>query len=437
MICWVVGFASSTDSSVVQKAADQYGVPTIVESLATAIYLIAFGLGSLISGPFSEEFGRNPVYVFNLVVFMTFVMASALAPNLAAQLVFRFGAGFFGSTPLTCAGGTLADVFTPTQRVFVFPLFGVAAFTGPVFGRLTGGFIAESSLAWQWAEWLTLIITGFITISVTLFQPETYAPILLKYKAQLLREATGDARYVAGIEIRADSFGRRLVLALYRPFLLLVREPILVLFSVYLSVVYLIFFGFFDGWGLIFGTTYNLSQGLVGTTFLAVAVGVVLAACLTPLMYRGYCAAMREAGTRSVTKLPPELRLWWAMLGAPALPISMFWMGWTARPDVPVWSPLGASVLFGFGTLCVFISCYQYLIDCYEVFAASALASASFMRYVVAGAMVVAGVPMYGNLGVPWSLTIMGGLSAVLMPVPFLFYRYGKKIRGYSKFAVD
>lgn len=77
------------------------------------------------------------------------------------------------------------------------------------------------------------------------------------------------------------------------------------------------------------------------------------------------------------------------MLGAPAIPIAMFWMGWTADKGISYWSPLASSVLFGYGILCVFISSYQYIIDSYEGYAASALASVTLIRYSAAGYVLI------------------------------------------------
>jgi MFS family permease len=93
------------------------------------LFLIRFGCGALFAGPFSETFGRNPVYIVTLGLFMIFVMASGLAPNISAQLSFRFLAGFFGSTPLVCAGGSISDLWSPMERVFAFPVFANAAFS--------------------------------------------------------------------------------------------------------------------------------------------------------------------------------------------------------------------------------------------------------------------------------------------------------------------
>lgn len=50
--------------------------------------------------------------------------------------------------------------------------------------------------------------------------------------------------------------------------------------------------------------------------------------------------------------------------------------------------------------------------------------------------MIEVAIPMYEKLGVHYTCTLLGGLSALLVPVPFLFYKYGEKIRGMSKFAI-
>jgi len=327
---------------------------------------------------------------------MIWIMASALAPNIGSQLVFRFLAGFFGSTPLTCAGGSISDLWDPMERVFAFPVFANAAFMGPIFGPVVGGFVGQSSLvSWRWCEWITLIISGAILIMVILFQPETFAPILLKWKATHLRKITGDDRYVAEVEIRADPFWKRLLHALYRPFILTAREPIVILFALYLTVVYIILFTFLDGYTYIFGRTYGFSEGITGLCFLGIGIGLCFASLWVPHIHhwakRDLAIAREQYGPNA--RNPPEQRLWFAMLGAPAVPISLFWMGWTNYKSVSYWNALVASVLFGYGILCIFISSYQYIIDSYEMYAASALASLTLIRYVAAGGMVEVGIP--------------------------------------------
>jgi MFS family permease len=107
------------------------------------------------------------------------------------------------------------------------------------------------------------------------------------------------------------------------------------------------------------------------------------------------------------------------------------------NPSVSIWSPIIASVLFGYGTIMIFMSSYMYIIDSYEMYAASALTFATLARYIIAGGMTVVGIPFYKNMGVHWTLTILAGLSALLAPLPYVFYKYGYIIRRKSRFAVS
>lgn len=223
---------------------------------------------------------------------------------------------------------------------------------------------------------------------MVLFQPETYAPILLKWKAENLRQFTGDDRYRGEVEIRDVAFTKRLARALYRPFLLTFSEPIIILITLYLTVIYVILFGFLNGYNFIFTETYGFTQGITGLSFIGIGIGLCFATLQVPLIYKRAKRDLAKIQQRGGTRLPPEFRLLFSMFGAPAIPISMLWMGWTAYPWISYWSPLVASVLFGYGILCVFISSYQYIIDSYESYAASALASVTLIRYVAAGGMV-------------------------------------------------
>jgi hypothetical protein len=56
----------------------------------------------------------------------------------------------------------------------------------------------------------------------------------------------------------------------------------------------------------------------------------VLAIVLVPFVYHKTKQDMEKNRDGTGTYINPEVRLWYTMLGAPAIPISMFWMGWTA-----------------------------------------------------------------------------------------------------------
>ncbi|KAK5459377.1 hypothetical protein LTS15_003505 [Exophiala xenobiotica] len=439
-IAFMVGAAAPIDAAVLPQAAKDLGVSEVTETLAVGVFLIGFGFGALICGPFSEVLGRSGTYIVSLASMCIWLMASALAPNLGAQIVFRFLAGFSGASPLVCAGGSVADMFSPIEKSYMFPIFSLGGFMGPPLGSVMGAWVPESPYlhTWRWTEWIALFTAAVVLFLAFFFQPETFPPLLLSWKAKHLRKLTGDGRYVAEHEIERIPVSTRLRVALPRPFIMAFTEPVIFLITLYMSVLYIILFTFFDGYDYIFRQTYGISQGQSNTIFVGIAIGVLLGGAWLPWMYKKTVLAQREAESKGRKQFDPELRLWFAMLGgAPAIPISLLWMGWTAYPSVSIWSPILASVLFGYGTIMIFISSYMYIIDSYEMYAASALTFATLARYIIAGGMTVVGIPFYQNMGVHWTLTILAGLSALLAPMPYVFYKYGYVIRRKSRFAVN
>ncbi|CAI7656756.1 unnamed protein product [Penicillium viridicatum] len=432
LIAFSVTAASAIDACGVRQYSEYFNVSEVVGSLATGLFLVGFGAGSLLSGPFSETFGRNAVYLTTMVIFLIFIMAAALAPNIHSHLIFRFLAGFFGSTPLTCAGGTVADLWSPLQKTYAFPAYAIPSFVGPMAGQIMGSYI-PIHLGWRWLEWIMLIMGGAVLLVILVLQPETYGPLILYWKAKILREETGDDRYKAPMEMKNEALGRRLLVSVYRPFALVYSELIIILMSLYLTVIYIVLFTFLEGYTYIFGDTYGLSQEMTGILWVGMLCGILLVGCLVPVVYSWTAKEYKKTST-----IAPETRLWYAMLGgAPAVPISLFWMGWTSYPSISIWSPIIASALFGYGITTIFIVTYMYIIDSYGVYSASALGFLVFTRYVVAGGMTVAGGPIYRSIGVHYTLTILGAISTVMAAIPYLLYVYGPTLRKYSKFAVN
>lgn len=439
LIAAAVGAASGIDATVLPQAAVSLGVSQVSESLATGLYLVGMGMGSLVAGPFSETFGRNAVYIGSLAVFMVWILASGLAPSFGAQIVFRFLAGCSASTPLVCSGGSVSDMWNSVEKTWAFPMYAIAAFGGPMLGAVMGAYIGPSPLvSWRWTEWTMLILSGVVVVLVFFIMPETYPPLLLKWKAEHLRRITGDDRYRSEHEIISATLFSRLRVSMTRPFLMF-TEPIILAMTLYLSVVYIVLFTFLVGWPDIFEETYHISQGLANIIFLAMAIGLQFNFLLVPLVYRLTIKQIKQSQACGEGEhFNPEIRLYYAMFGpAVCIPVSLFWMGWTASPDISIWSPILAAALFGFGVTGVFICAYMYVIDSYEIYSASALTFTALVRYVVAGGMTVVGIPFYDTMGVHYTLTILACISCVLVAVPYSLYKWGHLLRKRSKYAVS
>jgi MFS family permease len=254
-------------------------------------------------------------------LFMIFIMASALAPNIGTQFAFRFLAGAFGATPLTTAGGSVSDMWPSLEKTYAFPIYAIVGFGGPVLGPVIASYVIKLG-SWRWSEWIILIIAAVIFGLIVLFQPETFPPILLRWKSKHLRDQTGDDRFRSEFEIIETSLWARLKISLTRPFLFAL-EPVVVFMTLHLTILYIVLFSFLDGYPHVFRDAYGTSQNLTNVIFSGIFSGVVAASFTVPWVYKLTKRAFAE------NTFVPELRLWFAMVGSPAIPISLFWMGWT------------------------------------------------------------------------------------------------------------
>jgi MFS family permease len=65
-----------------------------------------------------------------------FNAAAAGSQNIQTLIILRFLAGAFGSSPLTNAGGVIADMFPASHRGLATSIFAAAPFLGPVIGPI-------------------------------------------------------------------------------------------------------------------------------------------------------------------------------------------------------------------------------------------------------------------------------------------------------------
>jgi len=429
ILVFFTGWASASESTAHKLAAKAFHVSEVSESLATSMFLFGVAFGAVVAGPLSETVGRLPTYLCTFSVYLIWLMASALAPNFGAQIVFRGLSGLFAAASMSIYGGSLADMFAQKEaRAAVWPWFALSPLLGPVIAPVVSGWVAQY-LGWRWVDWLTLIVNGAAFLLALLFLPETSSSAILKIKAKLLIKETGDDRYVAKGDEDGSSVTSLLLEHLQRMAYFIFRELTTLLFGLYLTLLYLLIYGFLEGFDFLFTDTYRLSTGDNYSAFAAIAIGILLG--LPYILTVNMLVSSHNKGKQGHV----EQRLIPALIPAVLLTISMFWIGWTDRPDISDFSVLGACCLFGFALIALFTSTYHYLIDAYGTSASSALCAATFMRYLASGGMVIATEPMYKALHVQWTLTLFGCVAGALTPVPWIFWWYGSKLREKSKYA--
>lgn len=167
-------------------------------------------------------------------------------------------------------------------------------------------------------------------------------------------------------------------------------------------------------------------------TFLSLGVGVILgcAACIIVDKLTYPKLTIKYDG-----KVPPEYRLICACVGCFLNPISLFWFGWTADKQVSWPVPVVGAIWFGMGNVMVYNGGAMYMISAYgKTHGASAISANSLMRYVAGGAFPLFTAQMYRGLGIGWASSLLGFISVALVPLPFIFFQFGPRIRSGSKY---
>lgn len=108
-----------------------------LETFVTSVYLLGYVFGPLVLAPLSELYGRVVVYNICNFGFVIWNIASALANNLRALIVFRLLAGLAGSAPMTIGAGTIADMVPVEKRGIAMMGWIMGPVLGPTFGPLS------------------------------------------------------------------------------------------------------------------------------------------------------------------------------------------------------------------------------------------------------------------------------------------------------------
>ena len=339
-------------------------------------------------------------------------------------MITRFFAGFFGSAPVTNTGGVLGDIWTAEQRGAAIVGYAMVVVGGLVIGPIAGGAIMQSYLHWRWTEYITGILIMFFLLLDILFLNESYLPVLLVYKAQRLHFKSSNWALHAHHKEWDVTFKEIANKYLVRPFKLL-ATPICFLMALYTSFVY----------GIIYlsgGLPHHLpgSRGwnqVVGALpFLAMLIGIFFSAAANLINQHFYITRYKANNNFPV----PEARLRPMMLGSVFFASGLFVFAWTGNYPSIYWiCPIVCAALMGLGFFTIFQAALNYLINTFQQFAASAVAANTFFRSIFAGSFPLFAQVMFHRLGVGWAGSVLG-FVAILIPIPFLFYIFGKRIRA-------
>ena len=144
-------------------------------------------------------------------------------------------AGFAGSAPIACGGGTISDLFSEKERASAMAIYSLGPLIGPVIGPVAGGFIAETI----GFKYIFVVIGALCAVASALgipFLRETYHPVIRLRRAKHAQDPEAAAKMHPHLIEEHGGKLHRLYVDMTRPFILLTRSIICFLLSAYMAL---------------------------------------------------------------------------------------------------------------------------------------------------------------------------------------------------------
>jgi len=307
-------------------------------------------------------------------------------------------------------------------------LFALMAFVGTGAGAVLMAWVdMNAKLGWRWIQWISTII-GFAFVVLMYFtMKETRSAVLLTRIAKKLREITGDDRYRARAEDERPPLKELIKISATRPMWLLISEPLVTAFSLWIGFAWGILYGLVEAIPYVFGNLYGFNQGQIGLVYLGIIIGSLIGFIGNLWQERLYAKHFPTKG--------PEARLFAACASGVIFPVGCFIFAWTSYSFVPWIAPLIGVTIVSLAIFIIYLSVFNYLADSYLIYASSALAAQSFVRNLSGGGFPLFIDQVYARLTPRWAASLFGFIACLLGVVPFIFMKYGARIRAVSPMA--
>ena len=170
-------FLAALDQTIVSTA-----LPTIVGDLGglnhlswvVTSYLLASTVSTPIYGKLGDMYGRKPVFLAAIVIFLVGSMLAGLSQSMTELIGFRFLQGAGAGGLMVSAQAIIADIVPPRQRGRYMGLIGSVFAVASVAGPLLGGFFVDQ-ISWRWVFYVNMPI-GVIAILIVIFKLKLRTP---------------------------------------------------------------------------------------------------------------------------------------------------------------------------------------------------------------------------------------------------------------------
>jgi DHA1 family bicyclomycin/chloramphenicol resistance-like MFS transporter len=126
--------------------------------LTLSVFLLGFAVGQILYGPLSDRFGRRPVLLGGIAIYLAGTAACAFAPTIQALIAARFAQAVGACSGVVLTRAIVRDLFAPERGASVMAYLGSAMAIGPMIGPIIGGQL-EIRFGWR-ANFILLALFG-------------------------------------------------------------------------------------------------------------------------------------------------------------------------------------------------------------------------------------------------------------------------------------
>ncbi|BEI85444.1 hypothetical protein CcaverHIS002_0508450 [Cutaneotrichosporon cavernicola] len=483
----VVGpmISPSIYNPVLDEVAADLGASQTQIGLSLSLYILFQGCIPLVWTTVAEIVGRKPVYIASFVLYTAGSAAGGRAPTMPLLIGMRILQAVGSSAVVSSGAGSLADMYEVRERGRRLGWFYGMPMLGPTLGPLIGGALGNA-YGWRSTMYFLAVFAFLMTVAFCFF-PDTWrrersrvyqkavaAALRRQLKAQAVsekREAKRERKRALGLTSTATTpaatnpptpgimtpleteYDAEAACSPAQPSLFDrirarfgIRErgsspsfvdlnPLPSTISVFRSPTNA---AVLVASGLLFAvqytTTYtasvtfarppyNYNPLLIGVVLVSFGMGNVVGSVVGG-RYSDH--ALRRLTAKNGGVAEPEMRLKCTLPAMPVLLAAYLIYAWTADAKVSIAGPVVGLFLAGFSLLFVYSSTLAYLVDSNPGRSASAVASNSFARGVVACVMSQVAIPIQNAIGDGGLYTLFTGVLAMSCATLILVAYRGK-----------
>ncbi|KAI9479607.1 major facilitator superfamily domain-containing protein [Zychaea mexicana] len=446
LICAIVSYAGlvSPFSGTIYFPAltlisEEFDITTSLVNLTVTVYMIFQALSPSFWGSLADLWGRRPVYLGTLFIFIGVCIGLAMAPTFPFLLGMRMVQAFGASSGIALGAGVIGDFTTPAERGGYYSIFTSCQMVATAIGPVIGGAIAQQ-LSWRWVFWVLLIVGAVGFFAVLFLLPETLRSLVGNGSGYANPTPTQWMKRRAAkgpVPPKADMSRFRQIPNVLEPFLYL-RHPDVILTMIINGCYSAILYTYMTTTPTHFSTIYGLDQLEVGLCYLPYGFGCITGSYLGGrILNRDFRVVARKQGmtpeqVKKSGKLSLDFPIYRARLRSAWIPITLGQLvtvvyGWTLYAKAPLAVPLILQFIAGMSITPVFSVCQTLMIDLFPGRGASITATNNIVRSLLGAVATSTIEPGINKIGLGWMFTTLGLILLINTAILPILIKYGPK----------